>query len=314
MSRLVWTDEKIIEHIEEEGYKFIRFIDEKDGVIYNKKGYGRRIEIWCGNPNHKSYEVKFGNFKGKQKRRCPYCKGEKLSEYFRKEFELVKQTFEEEEGYLITKIIGEKYINSKDTIFILKCPNGHLWKTTYNNFIHGNRCSDCYGNTKLTYKYIKEKIEKEGYTLLSLNYINATSLLILQCPKGHIFKFSFNKFQQERRCPKCQIWKGEEKISNILTKYNVNFKVQHKYSDLKGVNNGLLSYDFYLPIYNLLIEYQGNYHDGTSRNQTEEQLLKQQEHDKRKREYAEKNNIQLLEIWYWDFDNIEEILIKELNL
>ena len=85
MSRLIWTDEKIIEYIEEEGYKFIRFIDEKDGVVYNKKGYERRIEIWCGNPNHKSYNVKFGNFKNKK--RCPYCKGEKLSEYFRKEFD-----------------------------------------------------------------------------------------------------------------------------------------------------------------------------------------------------------------------------------
>ena len=35
---------------------------------------------------------------------------------------------------------------------------------------------------------------------------------------------------------------------------------------------------------------------------------------KEKREYAKNHNIKLLEIWYWDYDNIEEILNKELDL
>ena len=63
-----------------------------------------------------------------------------------------------------------------------------------------------------------------------------------------------------------------------------------------------------MPAYNLLIEYQGQYHDGTASNQTKKQFLQQQEHDHRKREYAKYNNIELLEIWYWDFDRIEQIL------
>ena len=33
---------------------------------------------------------------------------------------------------------------------------------------------------------------------------------------------------------------------------------------------------------------------------------------KRKRKYANSHNIELLEIWYCDFDNIEKILEKEL--
>lgn len=32
-----------------------------------------------------------------------------------------------------------------------------------------------------------------------------------------------------------------------------------------------------------------------------------------KRQYAKDHNIKLLEIWYWDFDNIENILEKELR-
>ena len=41
---------------------------------------------------------------------------------------------------------------------------------------------------------------------------------------------------------------------------------------------------------------------------------KQLEHDRRKREYAKKNNIDLLEIWYYDIDNIENILIERLHI
>ena len=80
------------------------------------------------------------------------------------------------------------------------------------------------------------------------------------------------------------------------------------------MKNGLLSYDFYLPIYNLLIEFQGIQHEQPIEYfGGEEQFEIQQEHDKRKREYAKQNNINLLEIWYYDIDNIEEILTNTLN-
>jgi len=39
-----------------------------------------------------------------------------------------------------------------------------------------------------------------------------------------------------------------------------------------------------------------------------------EEHDKRKRDYAEVNGYKLLEIWYYDYDRIEEILNKELEV
>ena len=62
----------------------------------------------------------------------------------------------------------------------------------------------------------------------------------------------------------------------------------------------------------MLIECQGEFHDGTAYHQTQEGYLIQQEHDKRKQEYAKIHKIKLLEIWYWDYENINEILIKEL--
>ena len=78
---------------------------------------------------------------------------------------------------------------------------------------------------------------------------------------------------------------------------------------------GNLSYDFYLPQYNLLIEYQGEQHEKYVKgfHKSKRDFERQQEHDRRKKQYAIDNNIKLLEIWYWDFDNVEDILNKKIN-
>lgn len=111
---------------------------------------------------------------------------------------------------------------------------------------------------------------------------------------------------------------GETHIKEYLSKNKIKYESQKTFSDLYGTQNGKLSYDFYLPEYNLLIEYQGKQHEKPiDYFGGKEQLLRQQEHDRRKSEYAEKNGYNLLEIWYYDYNRIEEILqnklIKEKN-
>ena len=120
-------------------------------------------------------------------------------------------------------------------------------------------------------------------------------------------------FTYGKRCPTCKESKGERRIRKWLNIHKIDFVCQKKFYDLFGINGGNLSYDFYLPKQNILIEYQGNYHDGTVYRKTRESLEYQQEHDKRKREYAESHGVKLLEIWYWDYDNIEEILNKNIK-
>jgi len=117
----------------------------------------------------------------------------------------------------------------------------------------------------------------------------------------------------EFRCPECNYYKGERRISYYLMNNKITYTPQKIYNNLIGLKNGNLSYDFYLPDYNLLIEYQGNFHDGSGTEFTKINLKQQQEHDKRKKKYALDNNINLLEIWYWDYDNIEEILNSYLG-
>lgn len=118
-------------------------------------------------------------------------------------------------------------------------------------------------------------------------------------------------------CPICAASKGEVRTLRFFEFYNIKNEPQKEYYGLLGVGGRNLSYDFYLPDYNLLVEYQGEFHDGSAGKgnyHMMKNLKTQQEHDRRKREYAQIHNIKLLEIWYWDFNNIEEILTKELNI
>ena len=100
----------------------------------------------------------------------------------------------------------------------------------------------------------------------------------------------------------------------FLDNHNIKYDYEHTCSDLRGINNGLLSYDFYIMEYNLLIEFQGIQHERqTEYFGGEKQFEVQQEHDRRKRQYAQKHNINLLEIWHYDIGNIVKILDDYLN-
>lgn len=141
-------------------------------------------------------------------------------------------------------------------------------------------------------------------------YDGAKSRIEVRCLKcGHIWNPVASSLLCGYGCPCCKRSKGEERIERYLIDNNIKFESQKKFSDLR--NTLPLSYDFYLPKYNLLIEYQGQFHDGnTSMVLREKYFDRQQKNDKLKRDYAQSNNYNLLEIWYCDFDNTENIIDK----
>lgn len=140
-------------------------------------------------------------------------------------------------------------------------------------------------------------------------YDGAHKRIKVQCKKcGHIWEPEASSLLCGYGCPGCTFSKGEEKIKSYLINNNIAFERQKTFVDLKGIGGMPLPYDFYLPMYNLLIEYQGEFHDGTAKIQTEDGLRRQRKNDERKKEYTIKNNINFLEIWYYDFGNVENIL------
>lgn len=103
----------------------------------------------------------------------------------------------------------------------------------------------------------------------------------------------------------------KKKITEVLNKYNIKYEREKRFDDCK--NKKALPFDFYLPDYNILIEYNGLQHyKDIDIGRTELALI--QHRDSIKKKYCEDNNIQLIIIPYWDKDKIEDILINAFDL
>jgi len=103
--------------------------------------------------------------------------------------------------------------------------------------------------------------------------------------------------------------KGERAIIEILEQNNIQYERQKIYPKLKDKN--FLPYDFYLPLYNTLIEYDGQQHFFCKNSwwDTEEQYNITKKHDLIKNNFALENNIILIRIPYYI---LEQLTIKDL--
>jgi len=111
---------------------------------------------------------------------------------------------------------------------------------------------------------------------------------------------------------------NEAIIFNYLTKNNIIFEQEKKYN-LRSPKGSLLRYDFYIPLLNTLLEFDGGQHFKPIRwnsLDTEEQVKEKFEYiqlcDKLKNEYATNNNIKLVRIKY--NEDVEQRLSELLNI
>lgn len=104
-------------------------------------------------------------------------------------------------------------------------------------------------------------------------------------------------------------------IDKFLTQNNIEHESEYRVK----INNRTYRFDFYLPKFNLFIEFDGLQHyeptrfKGISQEEAEKNLKRQQESDKIKNNYCIENNINLLRIPYWEKENIETIINNHLQ-
>lgn len=302
-----------------------------------KNNNTKKIWILCQN---KEYHNDYGGYKTTanifyQGNRCSYCHSKKIHP---------KDSFGQWAIDNIDEDFMVKYWSSKNTInpfeitiqsrkkIILYCQEkdyhndegGYL--TTPKLFYNGIRCGYC-GNQKVHVKDSFGYLYPEKAKYWSLN--NDKSPYEVAPHSDKKYKFICEKCGEEFKkslhslnylnygviCKECGASQLEQSTKEILDKYNIKYKREYSYDDLFGIGNKNLRFDFYLPDYNLLIECQGIQHKEWQKGwQTKKDFERQLEHDRRKKEYAKEHNINLLEIWYYDIDNIEDILIKRLQI
>lgn len=220
----------------------------------------------------------------------------------------------------------EAYKTALEKISVQCAKCGHIWRSCPDSLLRSNGCKKCAMKyvqnlrIKSHEQFIKDvESNNPAYKLFEVTSIYVKDIEPVECRckvcnrYWTVIAHNICSKGSNTGCPYCSISKGELKILTYLENSGLNFQWHKEFDGLLGLGGGSLSYDFYIPDSNLLIEYQGQFHDGTVVYQTNDQFLYQQEHDRRKRQYALDNKITLLEIWYKDFDNIETILDKELH-
>lgn len=135
-----------------------------------------------------------------------------------------------------------------------------------------------------------------------------------QCDCGSITYISTHTLLSggTRSCG-CTKSHGEEKISNILKNYNIEFTVQQCFDSCRfEYTNKLAVFDFWVDN-KYLIEYDGQQHfTATGGWNTLEHVQQVQERDKYKTEWCRNNNIPLIRIPYTQYEklDLEDLLLE----
>ncbi len=262
-------------------------------------------------------EMRPSTMKGSNKGRCLDCfpnNPPKTHQYTTKEFEEQLKTI------LPNIEICGNYTRSDEPIDVKCSICGYEWGPIAHTLKQGHGCPKCkYVNRRITQEEFDSRIQSWHYEFDVLDkYSGLMDSYTCRCRIcGYCWKAEGRNLVSGRSgCSNCFTnSNGERIIRKLLEYYKISYIPQKKYKDLRGVGRRPLMYDFYIDQANLLIEYQGIQHEKSiDRFGGEEYFKLLQEHDRRKREYANLNGINFLEIWYYDYGRIEEILKNCLNL
>lgn len=315
-------------HFESKGYKFTN-INDVFIVNINDLTNGSPIRIrlkcdYCGCEYECYYYSYIKSHAILNKDACKHCASYKSREISyndraNKKFEAIQNLCSELNYELITNVNEYTHV-FMDIEYV--CPKHGLQSSIMSNMLKGCGCNKC-GNEKIgdALRYniddVKEYIEQfNGNIIINLNdYINSkTNNLKIRCGNcGNVFTTSLEHYKAmtRKQCNLCtrRESEGESIIRKYLTDNNIIFIQEKRFIDCRDIYT--LPFDFYLPDYNLCIEFDGQHHYepcyGADRyNKT---IL----HDNIKNNYCKNNNIHLLRIPYWDGHNINEIINDKLN-
>lgn len=203
------------------------------------------------------------------------------------------------------------------------CPLHGEHKMRINNLINGKGCPDCVTmNNRTRFRLSPDEVEKRvnecgGHLLNKEDYINQYEKnLLIECFEcGEPFLTSLVLFTQHggQVCDNCKGTKsiGEKRIRYYLEDNKISFIPQKWFTDCRDINP--LPFDFYLPDYNIIIEFDGRQHFGET-NYFTYSFVETKNHDEIKNNYCKANGIYLIRIPYWKIDKIEQILDNELIL
>lgn len=288
--------------------------------IYDKTIYiNARTNVIITCPIHGDFITTPNRFIMGSKSGCPKCNPSSLKESLTQE-EFIQRCLKYFPNYDYSQVV---YTNQYTKVVITCNKHNYTWKPIAKDLMNGHGCPLCGKENnkekqKLTLEEFIEKANKihnNKYDYSKVLYINYKTKVEIVCPIHGSFLQSPDKHLiQQQGCPKCeeQSSKGELQVKNYLENHNIKYIQQYPII-YNGNCNNKTKIDFYLPDYNIFIEYNGmqhyvpiDYFGG------ELKFQKQIQRDNYVRNYCKEYNIKLIEIKY--NDNLINILNDELGL
>lgn len=324
--KIKWSN-KMKKYYKSKGYTFTKygdcfFVQAKDLPKNSKE----KIEVvcdYCGKTYYTSM-VSFVKRENKTKDACNNCRAYKqwdntYKQRAKDKFDIVKKICHDNDYELITH--EDEFIGAYTPIKYI-CKKHGVQTQSLDNIIHGHRCYFCsYEERGLNCRHSKEEVKRivngiNGNVLLNPDeYVGVFEKnLRIKCGEcGEVYITNLENYMRKNqtRCPHCSKSEsvGEFCIRKFLEKHNIWFEQEKTFEGCKDIK--ALPFDFYLPDYNLIIEFDGQIHYFEVGYGNHEKTVI---HDKIKNEYCKNNDINLLRIPYWEGNNIEKIITKQLNL
>lgn len=282
------------------------------------KGSNKKIKWKCIN-NHEW--ITTPNYRtGKSKTGCPYCKNRKLNN--ENNLAIVYPEIVKTWNFEKNDILPDNVFPSSPKKVWWICEKNHEWESTVNNRLRRG-CAYCTKNRLLPDKsnslfYTHEKLMNEWNYDKNID-ISPKELTFgmsvkvwWKCNNGHEWESTVNNRTSGVGCPFCRESKGEKDIKEYLEKNCIEYKRQYfiKYGNFKK-----LFIDFYLPKYNIAIEYDGIQHfESVKHFGGEPKFNRQIMIDRAKEEFCKENSMNLIKIHYKDKDDMEFLISNALTV
>lgn len=280
--------------------------------ITNWNGANNKITIKCNICNN-HITIRAKNHIATTPTGCIHCQPTIVGNKLKLSYDEFASRFYKNKDPNIYKI--ESYNRGRENV-IIKCMNCNELKSIRPDHALTQRklCACSYKWKLSTSDFIqKATIKHDGlYKYENTIYNGYRNKTIITCNTHGDFELTPEAHMMGTGCQKCQSSKGELKVAFALDNINMSYIKEKYFHDCRYKNP--LPFDFYLPSLNTCIEYNGEQHykpvrfKGLSIQKSIDNFKFQCIKDKLKSQYCKDNNIKLLIIPYWDYNNIPIII------
>lgn len=184
-------------------------------------------------------------------------------------------------------------------LIIITCDEHGDFKQAAKDHTEGSGCILCANESKYytneTFIQKALTVHNNTYTYDNVEYVRSDVKVLITCDEHGDFEQIPSAHLSGQGCPYCRESKGNRLIRQLLTENKIKFDQEKRFDDCR--NKKPLPFDFYLPEYNVCIEYDGEQHSTVVEAWGGEEGLKyRQYNDYIKTQYCESTGIKLLRI------------------